>query len=158
MRIPIYHNSRNELNLLISFYLWKNVIVDESSVNRENSHQSYQVSSGKENLPDLRINLFRLQLPLSQTHPDSKRENDESVPGIAKHDGKEEGEGDDGENSWIGLTIAGNSVSINQLLESRCKLVGPEKWNKNVLGAILQAVFCKFHQNNPVMTAQSVAR
>ena len=82
-------------------------------------------------------------MPLSQTHPDSERENDESMPGITEHDGKEEGEGDDGENSWIGLTISGNSVSINQLLESWCKLVGPEKRNKNVLGVNLQ-VFLQF--------------
>ena len=98
------------------FHLGEYVIVDQSGVDGENPHQRYQVSSGEKDLPDFRIDLLRLQLFFSQTHPDSEGQNDQAVARVAEHDREEERKGDDREHRWVRLAISGNSVSVDQFL------------------------------------------
>ena len=48
-----------------------------------------------------------------QAHPRGKHGNDESVSSIAKHDGKEKRESDDGVKAGIHFAVIGYSVSVN---------------------------------------------
>lgn len=44
---------------------------------------------------------------------------------VTKHDTEEEGEGDDGVQSWIGLSICRYAIGIDQILETPSEFVGP---------------------------------
>ena len=46
---------------------------------------------------------------------------------ITVHHSKEEGEGNNEVNTWIGFLIGGNSVLVNDLLERSRKLIQLEK-------------------------------
>lgn len=45
---------------------------------------------------------------------------------IAEHDAEEEREGDTGKDGRVGFLVVGDAVSVDDLLENRCKLSGPE--------------------------------
>jgi len=49
---------------------------------------------------------------------------DEAVTSITEHDGEQERERGDGEQSWIDLAVVGHSVSVDQHLETLGELVG----------------------------------
>ncbi len=68
-------------------------------------------------MPDFTVDLFGLELTLSETHPESESEDDESMAGVAEHDGKQEREGDDGEDGRVGLAVTGNPIRVNQFLK-----------------------------------------
>ena len=50
---------------------------------------------------------------------------------IAKHDSEEEGEGDDGKETRIGLLVVGNTISLNNFLSGSCKTVGDKMRGKS---------------------------
>jgi len=39
------------------------------------------------------------------------------MTGVAEHDGKQEREGDDGEDGRVGLAVTGNPIRVNQFLK-----------------------------------------
>ena len=63
---------------------------------------------------------------LPQHHPKSKYEQQRPMPKVTKHDSKEEGEGDNGEGSRVGLPVFGHTVCIHNLLERVCDFIGLE--------------------------------
>ena len=114
--------------------LGEDVVVDQSSVDGEHSHEGNEVTSGEKYFPDFGVDLPGFQLLLLDAHPKSEGENDHAVAGVAEHDSKEEWESDDGEHRGVGLSVRGNSVSIDQLLEGRSKLVRSEEGWRRFLG------------------------
>ena len=54
----------------------------------------------------------------------TESEEDGSVTNITKHDSKEEGEGDDREETRVGLLVVGNTISLNNFLSRSRKTVG----------------------------------
>ena len=53
----------------------------------------------------------------------SKEEHQQAMAHISKHDGKQEWEGDDGEDRWVDLSVAGYAIGMNNLLEGAVDLV-----------------------------------
>ena len=77
--------------------------------------------------PHLIVDLLGRERGLPHHHPQAKQEHDEAVARVPKHDGKQEGEGDDGEDGRVGLPVGGYSIGIDQCLEPFCEFVGPEE-------------------------------
>ena len=63
-------------------HLREDVVVDESGVNGERSHQGDEVPPAEEDLPDLTADVLGLELALAETHPEAKGQDDEPVAGI----------------------------------------------------------------------------
>ena len=65
---------------------------------------------------------------------DGNQEQKEAVAEVTEHDTKLEGEGHDGEDGGVDLTIAGNTVGVHNLLEGFGELVGLEVSRRLVAG------------------------
>ena len=107
--------------------LAEDVVVDEAGVDGEEAHQRDQIPPVEEVVPNLVVRLAGNQLFLLDDAPQGKEEGDGAVAGVPKHDGKQEGEGDDGEDGGVHLAVGGHAVGVDQRLEGGGELVGAEK-------------------------------
>ena len=55
---------------------------------------------------------------MSSHHPAPEERHNDAVPQIPKHDGEEEGEGDDGVHCGVHLAVGGHAVGVDQGLET----------------------------------------
>merc|ERR1719206_1587841 len=109
----------------------EDIIVDEPSIDTEDAHQGDQVSSREEIIPDFIVRLPGHQLLFLQDAPERKSKHDDPVSCIPKHHGKQEGEGDDGVHGRVGLPVGSHPIGVDQSLESRGELVGPEEGRRS---------------------------
>lgn len=70
------------------------------------------------------IQLLLAHSLLPQDQHQRKHQQQHAMPKVAKHDSKQEWEGDDGEGCWVGLPVLGHTIGIHNLLEGVCDLVG----------------------------------
>lgn len=61
---------------------------------------------------------------LPKNQPQSKDQQQRAVAKVTKHDSKEEGEGDNCEGGWVGLSVLGHTICVHNLLEGVGDLVG----------------------------------
>ncbi len=62
-----------------------------------------------------------------ESQEDAEKEEDRAVTDIAEHDTEQEGERDTRENCWIYFFVDGNTVSVDNFLESPCEFIVPEE-------------------------------
>lgn len=72
--------------------------------------------SQEEGLKDFSESCFG-ELLLPEAHVRSDGEGEEAVSEVSKHDGKQEREGDDGEQSRVDLLVGGDTVRVDNGLE-----------------------------------------
>lgn len=104
--------------------LREDVVVDQSGVHREQSHQEDDVATAEENIPDLIVRLLSSQWFLLQHHPCTEESHDRTVTQVAEHNSEQEWESDDRVRSWIHLAIRCDTISVDEHLESVRELVG----------------------------------
>lgn len=99
--------------------LWIEVRVSESMFGvfvREGDEQ--------EELPDDLSQVALLQLPLPGDHSRRRKEDDESVSYITEHDGEEERERYDGEETRVDFLVRADAVGVHDGLETKGEFVG----------------------------------
>ena len=100
------------------------------------------ISAGREG--DVTVNTYLAQvglaqLSLKQDHEGGRDERDEAVTNVAEHDGKQEGESNDSEETRIDLLIASDTIAVHNGLESFGELVGAhESWGFLVRPELVQ--------------------
>src|SRR6266536_2715754 len=72
----------------------ENVVIDQTSVHREDTHHQHDVSTVKCHGEKLVADLLELLIPVD--HGDSSTDHEEAVSEITEHDSEEEWEGNDG--------------------------------------------------------------
>ena len=97
--------------------LREDIVVDEPGVDGKDAHQEDDITTVEEVVPYLVVRLSCHQLLLFDNHVESKAKHDDAVASISKHDGKEEWEGDDGEDCRVGLSVRGDSVGVDESLD-----------------------------------------
>ena len=103
--------------------LREDIIVDEASVAREETHQEDDVTTAEENVPDLIGGLLGSQFLLSCDHPESKHCHDQTMTQITEHDAEQEWESDDGVQSGISFLVRCDSICVDQVLEATSEFV-----------------------------------
>jgi hypothetical protein len=99
------------------------IVVDESDIEREESHEEKHVSDWSED------SSHRFGVFLSEAQHGCKHEKDESMHDISEHDSEEEWEGNACENSRVYLLITWDTISVDNLLEYTRELIGlKESW------------------------------
>ena len=78
--------------------------------------------TSKSHLEDL-VQLLLAQRLLAGDKVDSEEEHQQAVAYVSKHDGKQEGEGDDGEDRRVDLPVPSYPIRMHNLLEGAVDLV-----------------------------------
>ena len=101
----------------------EDIVVNETRVDREETHEENDVSSTKEDRPDFLCSPFVFQRTFFQDHPKSEESDDQSVTRISEHHREQKRESDQHERHRIDLTIRGHTVRIDQILETLSEFV-----------------------------------
>lgn len=110
------------------------VVVDESGVDGEHAHEQDDVATSEEGVEDLVLDLHRDELLLEEDEGSGGEKHDDSVTCVSEHDSKEEGEGDDGPGGWVDFSVVGDSVGVDDVLESLGELVQLEVRRRVLVG------------------------
>jgi glucose-6-phosphate isomerase len=64
-----------------------------------------------------------MQSVFEEHHEEGEQKHEDAVTGITEHDSEQEGECDNREDSWVDFPVAGDTVSIDNSLETAEKFV-----------------------------------
>mmetsp|Transcript_3937 Transcript_3937/g.8463 ORF Transcript_3937/g.8463 Transcript_3937/m.8463 type:complete len:356 (+) Transcript_3937:1110-2177(+) len=103
----------------------KELVVQGADIHGKEGHQQDAVAAAKRHAAHI-IKLRLSEAALVEDQEQGKQEHEDTMAKVAKHDSEQEGEGHDGEDSWVHLTVVGNAVRIHNGLEALGELVGPE--------------------------------
>ena len=93
------------------------VVVQEAREDAKDRHDQHEVPPLEQHHEDVVDALRRLDLLFKVDHREGREEDERRVPGVAKHDGEQEGEGDDGEHAGVDFAVARDAVRVDDHLE-----------------------------------------
>lgn len=101
--------------------LGEHIVVDETGVEREDSHDQGDVTTIVDHGEQFESDLLEGLLPVD--HGQRGKEHDDSVSEVTKHDSEEEREGNNGRQGRVDLLVCCGTISIDDGLESLGELV-----------------------------------
>lgn len=132
---PAFRNIPLPLTAKQCHGLGEDIIVDEAGVDREDSHDKSDVASVIDHGEELEGDLLERLLPVD--HGQRSAEHDDGVAEITKHDGEQEGEGNNNGNGRVDFLVSGGTIGVDDGLECFGKLVGLEISRRLLVGANL---------------------
>ena len=77
------------------------------------------------------------QLTFGHDHVQRKEQNNKTVPNVTEHDGEQEWESDDCEQSRVDFLVTCNTVTVHDRLETLGEFIGPVERGRGLVGAKL---------------------
>ncbi len=100
-------------------------VVHEAGEDGEDGHHDDHVSACEKHGEHL-AQVLPQHILLVLQHPRREDEHQQAVANVTEHDSEEEGEGDDGEDSGVGLLVPRHTVCIHDVLKRLREFVRPE--------------------------------
>ena len=112
----------------------KDIVVHEAGEYGKEAHQQDDVAAVEEHLRDL-VQARARELALEPDHGAGREGHEHAVAHVAKHDGEEEGEGDDRVQARVRLLVRRDAVCVHDRLEALGELVRALVRRRRLLGA-----------------------
>ena len=101
----------------------EDIVVDETRVDGEESHEKDDISSSEEDCPDFLCSPFVLKSLFFEDHPEGEERKKNSMSRISEHHREEKRKSDQDEGHWIDFSISGHTVGIDQILKSLSEFI-----------------------------------
>ena len=112
--------------------LGEHIVVDETGVNREDSHDQSDVTTIVHHGEELERDFLQGLLPVD--HGEGGAKHDDGMTKVTEHDGKQEGESNNNRDGRVDFLVGSSTVGVDDCLESLGELVGLEVRRRGLVG------------------------